>query len=102
MRKLGRILLRIAVALTILIAASLMTIVLVVRSGWFQERVRERIIFEVEHATGSPSRSRQLYLRLDPPGGYRIGTGAAWQGTGGRAAAADRPDRSRSDCGSSP
>jgi translocation and assembly module TamB len=52
MRILGRVLLRIAVALAILIFTCAMAIILVVRSGWFQEKVRERIISEIVNATG--------------------------------------------------
>jgi translocation and assembly module TamB len=48
-----RILARIAVALAIVAAATVLAAILVLRSGWFQERVRERIIAEIEHSTGA-------------------------------------------------
>ncbi len=48
-----RVLARIAVALVILAAVGFLTVVLVLRSGWFQEKIRERIIAEIEHATGT-------------------------------------------------
>ena len=51
-RKFRHISLRIAVALGIVLAAAALSFVMVVRSGWFQERVRERIIAEIEKATG--------------------------------------------------
>jgi translocation and assembly module TamB len=53
MRKLGRILLRTIVALIILAIASAIAGVLVFRSGWFREKVRERIIAEVQKSTGA-------------------------------------------------
>ena len=51
MRKFGRILLRVGVALTILLMAGAIAGVIVVRSGWFQEKVRERIMAEIERST---------------------------------------------------
>ena len=53
MRKLRRILLRIGVGLTIVAIACAIAGLLVVRSGWFQEQVRERIISEIELSTGA-------------------------------------------------
>ena len=52
MRKLGRIVLRLAVALGILLVVAAIAGFLVIRSGWFHERVRQRIIAEIEKATG--------------------------------------------------
>lgn len=52
MRKLGRIALRVAVAFAVLLVVCGIAGLLVVRSGWFHERVRERIIAEIEKATG--------------------------------------------------
>ncbi len=43
---------RAAVALGLLLAVGAVTGVLVVRSGWFRERVRARIVREIENATG--------------------------------------------------
>jgi len=48
-----RVLARIMVALTILIAIGLLAAILVLRSGWFQEKIRERIIAQIEQATGA-------------------------------------------------
>jgi uncharacterized membrane protein YdcZ (DUF606 family) len=50
MRRLRRFLhipLRVAVALMVVIIASVIAGILVVRSGWFHERVRERIAFYI-------------------------------------------------------
>jgi translocation and assembly module TamB len=52
MKRFGRLLLRIVVALAIVALATLIAGVLVVRSGWFQERVRERIIAALESTGG--------------------------------------------------
>ncbi len=52
MRKLWRALLHTSVALIILIAAAAITAVVVARSGWFREKVRERIVSEIDKATG--------------------------------------------------
>jgi len=52
MRRFLHIPLRVAVALMVVILASVIAGILVVRSGWFHERVRERIAFEIEKATG--------------------------------------------------
>ena len=49
----ARVLARIVVTLAILISVSLLAVVLVLRSGWFQEKIRNRIISEIEHATGT-------------------------------------------------
>ncbi|HML15587.1 MAG TPA: translocation/assembly module TamB domain-containing protein [Bryobacteraceae bacterium] len=51
-RRLRHISLRAAVAVVIVLAAAALSLVMVVRSGWFQERVRERIIAALEDATG--------------------------------------------------
>jgi translocation and assembly module TamB len=48
-----RVLARIVVALAILAAVCFLAGVLVLRSGWFQEKIRARIIAEIEHATGT-------------------------------------------------
>lgn len=48
-----RILARIAVAIVILAAACVLATILVLRSGWFQEKVRERIIAEIQHFSGA-------------------------------------------------
>lgn len=53
MKKLGRILLRIAAGAGILLAASAIAGFLVIRSGWFREEVRERIIAGIERSTGA-------------------------------------------------
>src|SRR5207237_927886 len=47
-----RIGLRIFVALLIVAVSLIIAGILVVRSGWFYEKVRERIITEMSHATG--------------------------------------------------
>ncbi len=52
MRKFGRVMLRAGVALAIVAAACAIAGMLVVRSGWFRERVRERIIAEIDKSTG--------------------------------------------------
>jgi translocation and assembly module TamB len=52
-RVLVRIAVRVVVALAILTAACFLAGVVVLRSGWFQEKIRERIITEIEHATGA-------------------------------------------------
>ena len=44
--------LRAVVAIAILLAAAALSLVMVLRSGWFQERVRARVIAEIENATG--------------------------------------------------
>src|SRR3954447_9699438 len=38
--------------IAILLVASAISGLLVVRSGWFRERIRERIVSEIENATG--------------------------------------------------
>ena len=48
MRTFGRIVLRALVALVVLLLACSVAGLLVVRSGWFRERVRERIIAEIK------------------------------------------------------
>jgi len=52
MRRLGRVLLRVLVGALVIVTACAISGVLVVRSGWFRERVRERIIGEIEKMTG--------------------------------------------------
>jgi translocation and assembly module TamB len=52
MTRLRRIVLSSVAVLAILLAAAAVTALLVVRSGWFRERVRERIVREIETATG--------------------------------------------------
>jgi hypothetical protein len=52
MRRFRHISLRVVVAMAIVLFACALSFVMVVRSGWFQERVRERIIAEIENATG--------------------------------------------------
>ena len=52
-RVLVRIAVRVVVALAILTAACILAGVVVLRSGWFQEKIRERIITEIEHTTGA-------------------------------------------------
>src|SRR5271165_6211343 len=52
MRTIGRILLRVIVALVVLVIACAIGGLLVVRSGWFHERIRESVINGMERATG--------------------------------------------------
>src|SRR5215470_3033315 len=52
MRIVGRILLRVLAAVAVIVIACAIAGLLVVRSGWFRERVRERVINEIETATG--------------------------------------------------
>jgi len=52
MRRLGRVLLRLAAALVVLMAMLALTAVLVFRSGWFYEQVHRRMVMEIEKATG--------------------------------------------------
>lgn len=52
MTRLRRAVISSVAALAILLAAAAVTALLVVRSGWFRERVRERIVREIETATG--------------------------------------------------
>jgi translocation and assembly module TamB len=52
MRKFGRVLLRMAAALTVLVLVLALTAVLVFRSGWFYEQVHRRMVAEIEKATG--------------------------------------------------
>ena len=47
-----RVVLSLAAVLAILLVVTAITAVLAVRSGWFRERVRERIVREIETATG--------------------------------------------------
>jgi translocation and assembly module TamB len=52
MRTPAQVVLRIAVALAIVLMACGIAGLVVVRSGWFHEKVRERILAEIEQATG--------------------------------------------------
>ncbi len=52
MRRFGRILLRMTAALTLLAALCAFTAILVFRSGWFYELVHQRMVMEIEKATG--------------------------------------------------
>src|SRR5580692_12903109 len=52
MNRLGRVAIRTALAVAILLLAGTIAAVLIFRSGWFHERVRERIISEIERSTG--------------------------------------------------
>ena len=52
MTRLRRVVLSSVAVLAILLVATAITALLVVRSGWFRERVRERIVREIETATG--------------------------------------------------
>ena len=53
MKRLGRILLRIFAALLVLTLAAAFAAFLIFSSSWFREKVRERIISEVESKTGA-------------------------------------------------
>ena len=53
MTRLNRALKRIAAALVVVILALAVTAVLVFQSGWFRERLRARILQELQHSTGS-------------------------------------------------
>jgi translocation and assembly module TamB len=52
MTRLRRIALSLVAVFAILLVATAITALLVVRSGWFRERVRERVVSEIETATG--------------------------------------------------
>lgn len=52
MRKLGRVLLRLTAALVLLAAVCALTAVVVFRSGWFYVLVHQRMVAEIEKATG--------------------------------------------------
>jgi translocation and assembly module TamB len=52
MRRTLRIALKLAAALTVLLTILAIAGVLVLRSGWFHEKVRERIVTEIERVTG--------------------------------------------------
>jgi translocation and assembly module TamB len=52
MKRFLRIAARIFAAIFVLLLIAALAGVLVVRSGWFQEKVRERIVFELDRATG--------------------------------------------------
>ena len=52
MNKMARVAIRTALAAAILLLAGSVAAVLIFRSGWFHERVRERIISEIETSTG--------------------------------------------------
>src|ERR1700722_12003202 len=53
MRRLGRVLLRIIAGSIVLAAMLALAAVLVFRSGWFHEKVHERMVREIEQATGA-------------------------------------------------
>jgi translocation and assembly module TamB len=53
MRRLNQIVLRMGAGIAVLVVAALIAGMLVFRSGWFHERVRERIVFEIQKATGA-------------------------------------------------
>lgn len=53
MRTVARVTLRISAGVAVIVLAALLAGVLVVRSGWFHERVRQRIIDEIQHATNA-------------------------------------------------
>src|SRR5580700_5739146 len=52
MNRMARLAIRTALAVAILLLAGSIASVLIFRSGWFHERVRERIISEIERSTG--------------------------------------------------
>src|SRR5579872_5339615 len=52
MRRAPRILLKLAAALVALLAILAIAGVLTLRSGWFHEKVRQRIVTELERVTG--------------------------------------------------
>lgn len=52
MNKMARVAIRTALAAAILLLAGSVAAVLIFRSGWFHERVRERVISEIETSTG--------------------------------------------------
>ncbi len=52
-RLLGRVVLRIAAATAVLLVIAGLAGLVVVQSGWFHEYVRQRIISEIERATGA-------------------------------------------------
>jgi translocation and assembly module TamB len=60
MRRWGRIVVRIFLAAAVLMLAALIAGVFVVRSGWFRERIRERIVSEIEKATGGAAEIRNF------------------------------------------
>jgi translocation and assembly module TamB len=53
MRRPARITLHLSAGVVILISAALITGLMVLRSGWFEERVRDRIVSEIQKATGA-------------------------------------------------
>ena len=63
MRKLGRFLLRFTAALMLLALIVALTGLLVVRSGWFHEQVRTRMISEIEKATGKKAKLNLLPMQ---------------------------------------
>ena len=86
MKKFARILLRVAAALVALLAVCAVAGIFVVRSGWFQEKVRERIVAEIEKATGG--RAEIGNFRFDWP---RLTATASPLVLHGREAAGDPP-----------
>src|SRR5581483_385275 len=53
MRRPAKITLQVSAGIAILTAAAMLAGVLVFRSGWFHERVRQRFIYEIESATNT-------------------------------------------------
>lgn len=73
MRRLGRVILRIFAALMVLTLAAAFAAFLIFNSSWFREKVRERIISEVESKTGAKVEvgqfdfdARHLTARVSP------------------------------------
>ncbi len=58
MRRFGRIVWRMLLAAGVLLLAALIAAVWVARSGWFHDRIRERIVSEIEKATGGRAEIR--------------------------------------------
>jgi translocation and assembly module TamB len=65
-RAFGRILAHITTrglaAIAVLLLLIALSVILVVRSGWFREKVRERIVYEIEKATGGRAELGQFDL----------------------------------------
>ena len=53
MTRLNRTVKRTAAAIAVIVPALAITAALVFQSGWFQERVRERIVRELEYGSGA-------------------------------------------------
>ena len=60
MRRLFKIILGILISLAALVLVVLVAAILISRSGWFKDKVRERIISEVERATGGRVEARRF------------------------------------------